>query len=118
MKRNFEHGRNLRELVLQSIEGKTGDPPWQWCSFADEGFLGVAIIRAWNVGHAAMIAHELGINPGGECMAAPVPEQFGPPPAELDHKLVTDRDELDRLTQAWHGCGVLRVNSRLEPQDS
>lgn len=44
---------------------------YTWCSFAnEEGFLGVCIVEADNVIEAAMRAHELGINPGGEVLGA------------------------------------------------
>lgn len=45
-----------------------------WLSFADEdkpkgeGFLGVCIVRASHIVEAANVAHELGINPGGQCL--------------------------------------------------
>lgn len=48
---------------------------WHWLSFADpnrpEGqqLLGVAIVQAENVVHAALVARALGINPGGEVQA-------------------------------------------------
>jgi hypothetical protein len=83
--------------------------PWQWVSFADsslpEGlqFLGVAIIRARDVADAAAMAHALGINPGGEVLAMPVPADFGDPPIELDHKLVTDKIRIAELTEKWIG---------------
>lgn len=84
--------------------------PWQWVSFADgdlpvgSQFLGVAIIRAHDVIEAARVAHVLGISPGGQVMALPVPEELGPPPAEWDHKLIRDKQRIDALTLAWHGC--------------
>lgn len=105
----------LREFVTMQIAGLPNPAPWQWVSFADgslpEGsrFLGVAIVRAHNVGHAAMVAHDRGINPGGEVLAAPVPEEFGPPPPEWDHKLIRDKAEIERLTKLWHGCGIKSV---------
>ena len=96
--------------------------PWQWVSFVDpdapegEKFIGVAIIRADNVVHAAIIAHELGINPGGEVMALPVPERFGDPPPEWDHKLIRDRDAVDAACQRWHGCGVESIGEHEDRQ--
>lgn len=93
--------------VIESIDGLPVEAPWQWLSFADgtrpkgEQFLGVAIVQAHNVGHAAMVAHARGCNPGGEVAAMPIPERFGPPPPEWDHKLITDRDEIERLERQW-----------------
>ncbi len=87
--------------------------PWQWVSFADGSlpvgsqFLGVAIVRAFDVMHAASVCHMNGINPGGEVMALEVPEHFGPPPAEWDHKLITDKVRITELTEGWHGGGCI-----------
>jgi len=106
--------RNVREMVAESIRGKTGDPPWHWVSFASgdlpvgQQFLGVAIVRAWNVGHASQVCWEHGCNPGGSVMAMPIPEQFGAPPDVWNHKLIRDKAEVERLTREWHGCGLLQ----------
>ncbi len=104
----------VAQLVHDSISGlRPEDAPWFWVSFSagpGDGFSGVAIVRAHNVGHAAMVAHERGCNPGGEVMAFPVPEAFGPPPEVWDHRLISDRTEIERLTQLWHGCGIVRVD--------
>lgn len=91
-----------------------------WLSFADpsrpEGdhILGVAIVEVpddcANVAFAASVAWQRGCNPGGQVFAAPVPAQHGPPPPELDHRLVSDKLELDRLTQQWHGCGLVNLD--------
>lgn len=85
-------------------------PPWQWVSFAgDEGFRGIAIVRAHDVAEAALIAMLLGINPGGEVLALEVPPEYGPPPAEWDHKLITDKERINDLTNKWHGCDAVRL---------
>lgn len=92
------------------LVGTVGELPWHWVSFADSNkptgaqFLGVAIVRAMNVGHAAMVCWRHGCNPGGQVMAVPVPEEFGPPPPEWDHKLITDKARINELTNQWHGC--------------
>lgn len=106
---------DVKQMVRDSIVGKTGEPPWQWVSFAgEEGFRGVAILRAWNVGHASQVAWEHGCNPGGEVMALEVPDEFGSPPPEWDHKLISDRAEVERLTERWHGCGIVKTGDILD----
>jgi hypothetical protein len=99
------------------MDGVRGDAPrqWWWCSFADperpEGshLLGVAIVHAANVGHAASVAWRMGCNPGGQMLAMPVPSEFGAPPLEWDHKLITDKSQIKELTQRWHGCDALSI---------
>lgn len=116
-------GTDIIQFVNISIAGLTDPAPWQWVSFADPNlpagtqFLGVAIVRAHNVGHAAMICHERGINPGGEVMAFPIPEDLGDPPAEWDHKLVRDKADVERMTQEWHRCGC-KTLAEFEEEES
>lgn len=53
---------------------------WWWLSFCDPGrpqgnrFLGCAIVASTDMTHAIITAHRLGINPGGEVVGAPVPD--------------------------------------------
>ncbi len=99
--------RPIVKKVLESFAGLPDEAPWLWLSFADASlpkgrqWLGCAVVRAHNVGHAAMIAHQHGCNPGGEVQAMTVHAHLGDPPAELNHKLIRDRVELDRLTKIW-----------------
>jgi hypothetical protein len=102
------------DSLADMMFGVTSDTElqWWWCSFADDArpagtqFLGVAIVKAANVGHASSVAWRAGCNPGGQLMAVPVPSELGDPPADMDHKLITERERLDALTQEWHGCSV------------
>lgn len=80
-----------------------GDFNWWWLSFADgdlpkgEQFLGVALVRAHGMGTAAMTAHTLGINPGGEAMGIEIPPTFDIP-AEYQNRLLT-KDECAALDE-------------------
>lgn len=57
------------------METQKGELGWWWLSFVDpekpDGarFLGVAIVEGYGVASAAIRAHELGLNPGGEVKA-------------------------------------------------
>lgn len=59
--------------------------PWWWLSFADPDlpdgrqFLGVVIMNGDTVMEAITEAHVLGVNPGGECSFAQIPEEHVPP---------------------------------------
>ncbi len=83
---------------------------WWWLSFCDtdrpsgEQLIGIAIVRAPDFIFAVMAANRTGCNPGGEVMGLPVPSEFGDPPDEWNHKLITDKARVDALTQQWHGC--------------
>jgi len=45
---------------------------WWWLSFAEHGFLGVAIVRSCGFLHAVQAAWDMGINPGGEVKGSPL----------------------------------------------
>lgn len=85
---------------------------WWWLSFADPArprgsqFLGVAAVLATDLGDAMSAAWRSGCNPGGHVGGRPMPESFGPPPPELDHRLVSNPDDLDRVTVKWTGNGI------------
>lgn len=82
---------------------------WWWISFVDpsmvgrKGWLGVTAILAPSVEVAVTIANLRGISPGGEAAGADVPADWGAPPAELDHKLVTNQRRLAVLAREWFG---------------
>lgn len=64
-----------------------------WCSFAeDSGFLGVCIIRGHNFWDALRIAHETGVNPGGEVASFEI-EDDGQVPEDMIGRLL-QKDEL------------------------
>lgn len=77
-------------------------PRWQWLSFADPDlppgtqFLGVAIVEARDVIDAALEAHRLRINPGGEVLCAELP---GIPPERWQNVLL-GREEAE-AAMAW-----------------
>lgn len=101
--------------MTQADQKKIGPPeqierPWWWLSFADgkrpggSQFLGVAIVGpAQDIMRAALIAHRLGVNPGGEVQGLPVPAaMLSAIPAEWRGRLMTRREAmaLDRLIGA------------------
>lgn len=89
---------------------------WWWLSFADASrprglqFLGVAAVRATDLAGAMRAAWRAGCNPGGQVRGSTMSETYGPPPPELDHRLVSDPSDLDRLTCIWTGNGVERTS--------
>jgi hypothetical protein len=55
-------------------EVKAGKYEYWWLSFAaEDGFRGVIITEALGLSHALKKTHRLGINPGGEVRALPIP---------------------------------------------
>ncbi len=64
---------------------------WFYLSFVKETFVGGCIVRAEEMLDAVSVAHELGINPGGEVMGMPIPEGFLPGP-EFRERLLSKSD--------------------------
>ena len=63
-------------------------------------------------------AWRAGCNPGGHVGGRPMPESLGPPPPELDHKLVSDPSALDRVTCTWTGSGIESTRRKTEDTSS
>lgn len=67
---------------------------WWWLSFADSDkpkgsqFLGVVIVQGTSIESAAMEAHAVNANPGGQVLGVPIPESI------LDSIPVPDRNRL------------------------
>jgi hypothetical protein len=66
-----------------------------YLSFAtDEEFYGAVIIEAHGIGHATMLTHQLGINPGGQVMAVDIPAEMIPS-AKYHNRLLTKEEILE-----------------------
>lgn len=67
---------------------------WWWLSFCDgrrpagSQFLGVAVVYALGMTHAVRMAHEKGINPGGEVMSYPLDDDLVPADESVVDKLL------------------------------
>lgn len=92
--------------AVNVLRAQLDDTPsvWWWLSFVDparpEGdrFVGVAIVRASNIVTAAMEAHRLGCNPGGELAGIEIPDEHVPAP-EWRERLLT-RADVERMEAA------------------
>lgn len=83
----IEFAAQMRALLAEEAQQTQA---WWWLSFADEdGFRGVVIVRACGLLHAVRTANKLEINPGGEVLGYPLPDNFVP--AAGDHDVLLDR---------------------------
>jgi hypothetical protein len=64
---------------------------WFYLSFADEQFLGAALVEAQGFAHAIKLTHKLGINPGGEVLSHEVPTSVKIP-EEAKNRLLSKSD--------------------------
>ncbi len=106
----MSESERVSRITLALLHDLKKPEEWWWLSFAgDDGrWLGVAVVRATGMSWAIRRTHELGINPGGEVRAAPIPHPTDPPAALVD-RLIADKEELDRLTREWTGEGLARL---------
>lgn len=77
-----------RARIAAALAKEQGRPlKWFYLSFAENGFLGAAIVRA--EGHASAIrrTHQLGINPGGQVLTAELPLDVTIPSGHTDKLL-------------------------------
>ena len=76
---------------------------WYWLSFADNGlpkgeqFLGVCMVEAHSPVDAVVVAHDLGVNPGGEVQIFALPADYAPPASHANRLL--DRAEAERIAE-------------------
>jgi hypothetical protein len=78
-----------------------------YLSFAsDTAFLGCVFVEGRELVDAVRAAHRLGINPGGEVLGAPVPEDMMPP-TSYRRRLLTE-PELEEVDRVVGGSGLVR----------
>lgn len=85
------------DAITNALRRERAEPcRWWYISFCEDRFLGAAIVQARGMAHAILRCHRLGINPGGEALGWPIPENQLPPPAEARDRLLSKTD-LKRL---------------------
>ena len=78
--------------AMTNDPGTDATDMWWWLSFADDsGCLGIAIVKGKSVGDAAAEARRLRINPGGEVLGHPFPDD------DVDAKKERERWGVNRL---------------------
>jgi len=91
------------DLLIAGWTTPESDWHWFWVSFADGQWLGCSFVRALNFPHAHYVTKARGCNPGGEAQFIVCPPEIGAPPAEYQHVLIRDKDELNKASRAWTG---------------
>jgi hypothetical protein len=91
--------RSWRARVARMLRDEMECQPeraW-YLSFADDtGFLGAVIVKAHGITDAMFKTQHLGINPGGEIAAIPIPEDHIP--ADKYFNRLLSKQEIDELT--------------------
>jgi hypothetical protein len=70
---------------------------WHYVSFADEQFRGVVVIQAHGIGDAISKCHRLNINPGGEVIAIPIPDEILAQVPEADRNRLLSKADVLRI---------------------
>jgi hypothetical protein len=82
-------------LILEALlEEEAGGEkrPWYLSFATDDEFLGGCVVEAYGIATAIVRTHVLGINPGGEVMGVPVPEEDRD---RLPHDRLLTREEIE-----------------------
>jgi hypothetical protein len=70
----------LQKRRAELLNAESKDPLQVfYCSFAAEKFNGAVILKAHGPAHAHLLCCEMGLNPGGEMLAFPIPTEYIPP---------------------------------------
>jgi hypothetical protein len=96
-KRRFKPGTELWGKRRDELLAKEREniERWHYVSFADTVFRGVVIMRVHGVGDAVTRTHLMGINPGGEVLCLPMPDEIvAQVPEKLRNKLLTKEEVL------------------------
>lgn len=99
------------EARVEKILGKELTEPlrWHYLSFADEKFNGAVILQCHGVTDGVMQTHALGINPGGQVMAVPMPDEVLPA-EQYRNRLLTKED----ILEIWPDAKTIREHEEEE----
>ena len=90
-----------QELLLE----EANEPlRWWYLSFADKKFIGAVVIQARGIISARIGCARLGINPGGQLVAIPIPDECTLP-NPLDCNRLLSEDEVRSI---WSDAKTLR----------
>lgn len=80
--------QSFNDRVAEVIAEEQAEPlRWWYLSFAGETFNGACIVKAQGIATAVIVCSLLDINPGGEVLGVPMPEESVPPEQYRDRLL-------------------------------
>lgn len=94
------HARAQELLLIEADEPLC----WWYLSFADKKFIGAVVIQARGVISARIGCARLGINPGGELLAVPIPSGCTLPNVLDCNRLLSE----DEVRSIWADAKTLR----------
>jgi hypothetical protein len=98
MKRKKWKKGEFRERIDTVLRGEMDSPmQWHYVSFADKVFHGVVIIQAHGITDALTKCNILGINPGGQVMAVPMPDEIIAQVPEADRTRLLSKEDVKRM---------------------
>lgn len=90
--------KQFKERVAEVLLGELAEPEqWHYVSFADEVFRGVVVIKAHGITDAVRLCHALNINPGGQVMCVPMPDEILAQVPETDRTRLLTRADVQRI---------------------
>ena len=97
-----EWEKRVAEVFLQEMQQPE---TWHYISFADKVFHGAVIIMAHGIADAVSKCHRLNINPGGQVLCVPMPEDIIAQVPETDRIRLLTREDVQRI---WPDAKTIR----------
>jgi hypothetical protein len=95
-----------KKRVAQVMLEELGEPEkWHYVSFADTSFREVVIIKAHGVTDAITKCHTLGINPGGQVMCVPMPDEVINQVSESHRNRLLSKEDVQSI---WPDAKTIR----------
>src|SRR5437879_4372876 len=89
-----EYNARVAEVLLSEL----AEPErWHYVSFADEVFRGIVVIKAHGITDAIRLCHALNINPGGQVMCVPLPDEVLAQVPEADRMRLLTKADVQRI---------------------
>lgn len=90
--------KKWKQRVAEVLRSELQQPEvWQYVSFADEVFRGVVIIKAHGITDAVTKIHALNINPGGQVICLPMPNEMLAQVHESDRERLLTKEDVLRI---------------------
>lgn len=108
--------KQLRERAAELLRlEREQEEQWHYVSFADKVFHGVVIIKAHGITDAVRLCHALNINPGGQVMCVPMPDEII---AQVPEKYRTRLLSKEDVQQIWPDAKTIREHEAQAARES
>jgi hypothetical protein len=105
--------KKFQQRVAELTKQELNEPErWHYMSFADKVFRGVVIMLGHGVTDCVSRTHRMGINPGGEVLCVPMPDEILAQVPEADRLRLLSKADVQRI---WPDAKTLREHEAERP---